>query len=194
LRDRFGRDNVVPATIAVETERIAPGQIIWRSPFAVPNVSSSGQKFLATTVEKLTSFGFECHFIDDETTSMWSKLVFLAPHALSTTAADVPIGQVILHPQRMKELRDLVREACAVAAASGAKVDANSVLDLFKKAPPDMRSSMQRDVEQSKPPELDAIAGPILRGADAFAISVPTTKRVVQQIQQQTRTATASKI
>lgn len=194
LRDRFGRDKVVPATIAVETERIAPGQIVWRSPFARLNISSVGRKLLATTVEKLAPFGFECRFIDDENTLIWSKLVFLAPFALSTSLANAPIGQIISDPTRMVELRALVMEACAVAAASGAKIDASAVLDRIKIAPADMRSSMQKDVEQGKLPELDAIAGPILRGAESFGIAVPITKRVVQQIEHRLERATASKM
>jgi len=183
LRERFGQDKVVPATIAVETERIAPGQIVWFSLFARLNLSSRGRKRLTTTIEELAHYGFECHFIDDDNTLLWSKLVFLAPFALSTTAANAPIGQIISDPRRSVELRELVMEACAVAAASGAKVDANAVLDLIKTVPADMRSSMQKDVEQGKLPELDAIAGPILRGAEVFGIPVPRTKLTVQQIE-----------
>jgi len=194
LRERFGHDRVVPATIAVETERIAPGQIVWRSPFARLNISSSGRKLLATTVERLAPFGFECRFIDDDDTLLWSKLVFLAPFALSTTAANSTIGQIISHPRLRVELRELVMEACAVAAASGAKVDSDAVLDIIKTVPADMRSSMQKDVEQGKLPELDAIAGPILRRADIFRISVPRTKLIVQQIGQELERVTASKI
>jgi 2-dehydropantoate 2-reductase len=194
LRDRFGRDKIVPATIAVETERIAPGQIVWRSPFARLNLSSTGRKLLATTVERLSALGFECHFVDDENTLMWSKLVFLAPFALSTAAASAPIGQITADPRGMIELQELVVEACAVAVKSGAKVDANAVVSLFKTAPPGMRSSMQKDVEEGKLPELDAIAGPILRGAETFGISVPATKRFVQQIEHKLERAPASKI
>jgi 2-dehydropantoate 2-reductase len=194
LRDRFGRDKIVPATIAVETERIAPGQIVWRSPFARLNMSSTGRKLLSTTVERLSALGFECHFVDDENTLMWSKLVFLAPFALSTTAANATIGQITADQLHMVELQELVVEACAVAVKSGAKVDANAVVGLFKTAPSSMRSSMQKDVEQGKLPELDAIAGPILRGAETFEISVPTTKRFVQQIEHKLERATASKM
>ncbi len=46
------------------------------------------QTKLGATIEALQKFGFECRFIDDEITLMWSKLVFLAAFALSTTAAD----------------------------------------------------------------------------------------------------------
>jgi 2-dehydropantoate 2-reductase len=193
LRDRFGRDKVVPATIAVETEQIAPGQIFWRSPFARLNMSSIGRRVLVNTLEELTRFGFECRFIDDENTLMWSKLVFLAPHALSTTTTGQPIGRVRSHPQYMAELRELIGEACTVAVANGAKVEADAVLDMFEAVPAEMRSSMQKDVEQGKFPELDAIAGPILRSAEAFGISVHTTTRVVQQIERRLR-ATTSKL
>jgi 2-dehydropantoate 2-reductase len=191
LRERFGYNKVVPATIAIETEKIAPGRIVWRSPFARLSMSSVGRRILATTVEKLAALGFECRFIDDENTLMWSKLVFLAPFALSTTAASAPIGQIISHPQHSLELRELVFEACSVALASGANVHADEIVDLFNKVPAEMRSSMQKDVEQDNLPELDAIAGPILRGGQIFGISVSTTKRLVQQIERLERKTTS---
>jgi ketopantoate reductase len=101
----------------------------------------------------------------------------------STTAAGAAFGQIISHPSHSLELRELVFEACSVALASGADIHANEVLDVFKKVPAEMRSSMQKDVEQGNLPQLDAIAGPILRGGEHFGISVPTTKRLVQQIE-----------
>src|SRR6266851_2626353 len=46
LRERFGNERVVPATIAVEAERIAPGRFIQRSPFVRLNLASSGEPLL----------------------------------------------------------------------------------------------------------------------------------------------------
>ena len=43
LRQRFGADRVVPATIAVEAERVAPGQFVQRSPFVRLNLAASGE-------------------------------------------------------------------------------------------------------------------------------------------------------
>ena len=76
-----------------------------------------------------------------------------------------------------------MREACAVAMAEGAKVDAESVLAGMMKMPANMRSSMQKDVERGNSPELDAIAGPILRGAARHGIEVPTTKKLVAAVE-----------
>jgi 2-dehydropantoate 2-reductase len=77
-----------------------------------------------------------------------------------------------------------IREASAVAVAEGAKIDADAVIAGVMKMPGNMRSSMQKDVEQRKTPELDAIAGPILRGAARHGIEVPVTKKLVAQVEQ----------
>lgn len=185
LRARFGAAKVIPATIAAETERVSPGNIAHRSPFARLNVSSAGRTLLGPTIDDLQKLGFECRFIDDEATLLWSKLVFLAPFALATTAAALPIGGVLSDPEWRNLAESCVREACAVAVAEGAKVDANFVIAGSGKFPPGMRSSMQKDVERGNPPELDAIAGPILRGAARHGIAVPATGKLVATIESQ---------
>jgi 2-dehydropantoate 2-reductase len=183
LRRRFGHDRVVPATIAVESERAAPGVIVHRSPWVRLNAASSGKHLLENPFEHFQRFGFDCNFIDNESTLLWSKLVFLAPIALSTTAAAAPIGDVMKDPARKARLEDSLREACAVANASGATIDVNVPLGNIGKLPPQMRSSMQKDVEAGRPPELDAIAGPILRGAEKYGLPAPATHTLVDEIQ-----------
>jgi 2-dehydropantoate 2-reductase len=183
LRSKYGADRVIAATIAVETERVRPGQIVHRSSFARLNVSSAGRDLLGGTVEALQSQGFECKFIDHEPTLMWTKLVFLGPFALTTSAADKTTGEVIADPSWRGQLEACVREACAVAEAESAKVDADLTIATMKKMAGNMRSSMQKDVEQHNPPELDAIAGPILRGAQKHGIEVPATKKLVAGVE-----------
>ena len=187
LRQRYGVERVIAATIAVESERIAPAHIVHRSPFAILNVSSAGEPLLGSTLERLQKMGFECRFIDNEATLMWTKLVFLAPFALATTAFDQPVGGVLGNPQWKAQWEACVRETCAVAQAEGAKVDANMVFAGMSRAPDGMRSSMQKDVERGNPPELDAIAGPILAGGARHQIAVPVTGKLVAGVGQRSR-------
>jgi 2-dehydropantoate 2-reductase len=184
LRPKYGAERVIPATIAVETERVSPGHIVHRSPFARLNVLSGGRGLLAGTLDQLSRIGFACRFIDDEPTLMWGKLVFLAPFALATTAANKAVGEVLADPEWRSLGEACVREACAVAVAEGAQVDPEAILTGVKAMPASMRSSMQKDVEQHKAPELDAIAGPILRGAQRHGIEVPATKKLVAAVQE----------
>jgi len=183
LRGKYGANRVIPATIAVETERVSPGHIVHRSPFARLNVLSAGKPLLADTLDQLSKIGFICRFIDDEPTLLWGKLVFLAPFALSTTAADKTVGEILADPEWRSLGLACVREACAVGVAEGAKVDPDVVLSGVQGMPAGMRSSMQKDVDKHNAPELDAIAGPILRGARRHGIEVPATKKLVAGVE-----------
>lgn len=193
LRARYGAEKVIAATFAGETERTAPGHIVHRSPFARLNVSSKGRTLLASTLDDLQKMGFECRFIDDEPTLMWGKLVFLAPFALTTTAANKTVGEILSDPQWRAQGEACIREACAVGTAEGAQVDADSVMAWVVTAPANMRSSMQKDVDKHNPPELDAIAGPILRGAARHGIEVPITKKLVAAVESRVQSSPAPK-
>jgi 2-dehydropantoate 2-reductase len=184
LRSKYGAERVIAATIAVESERVAPGHIVHRSPFARLSASSAGRTLLGSTVDHLQQMGFECRFVDDEPTLMWSKLVFLAPFALSTTAADRTTGEILSDPVWRDLGLSCLRETAAVAVAEGAKVDADAVIAGVMKMPGNMRSSMQKDVARGKTPELDAIAGPILRGARRHDVEIPATKKLVAAVEQ----------
>ena len=81
---------------------------------------------------------------------IYSDLIF----ALSTSAKNQSIGQVISDNSLMAKLTALVTEACNVATAAGAKVNQASVMDMFKTMPAEMRSSMQKDVERAGPLQL----------------------------------------
>jgi len=183
LRSKYGAEKIIAATIAVESERVAPGHIVQRSPFARLNASSAGRNLLGSTLDQLQKTGFECRFIDDEATLMWIKLVFLAPFALVTTASSKSVGEILADPYWRSQREACVREACAVALAEGAKVDVEAVIAGAAKLPPSMRSSMQKDVEQGKAPELDAIAGPILRGGQRHGIATPATEKLVAAVE-----------
>jgi 2-dehydropantoate 2-reductase len=183
LRARFGHDRVVPATIAVEAERAAPGKIVHRGTLARLTISAIGESRLASTIDQLRKFGLTCQFDADEMKILWTKLALLAPFALTTTAARRTIGEVLHDPEWRQRLEAGVREACAVATATGVSLDAASFIQFFSKMPPGGRSSMQKDVAAGNPPELDAIAGPILRGARQHGLRVPVIQELAAMIQ-----------
>jgi 2-dehydropantoate 2-reductase len=190
LRGKFGEDRVIPATIAGEMERVSVGHIVHRSPFAVLNISSRGQSLLEPVCEKLRGLGFNCKFLDDEATLMWSKLVFLGPFALATTAFDQSIGEVIANAEHWRQLEASVRETCAAGQAEGAKVEADAILQRMKTTPAGMRSSMQKDVENGRPPELDAIGGAIVRAARRHGLGAPVTEALMAQIERRVESRT----
>jgi 2-dehydropantoate 2-reductase len=186
LRARFGHERVVPATIAVEAERIASGRFIQRSPFVRLNIASSGERLLGAIVARLGDLGFNCQFIPNEQTLLWSKLCFLAPFALATSASGMNVGQILADGAWRQKLSSVIAEACAVANASGAEVDAAQIQAVFDSMPPAMRSSMQKDLAAGRQLELDAIGGPIVRGGERYGIDVSTAADLTTAIRSKT--------
>ena len=189
LRSKFGSERVIPATIAGEMERVSAGHFVHRSPFAVLNISGRGRSLLQPVSERLRTLGFTCNFVDDETTLMWTKLAFLGPFALATSAFGKPIGEVVANPSTWQQLEGCVRETCMAGQAEGAKLDAETVLPMIKAAPPAMRSSMQKDVEHGRAPELDAIGGAIVRAASRHGLQVPVTQKLMAEIERRATTS-----
>ncbi len=182
LRSRYGHDRVVPATIAVEAERLAPGHFLQRSPFVRFNLGAGAEQLLGPMVTRLTNLGFTCQLILNEQTLLWGKLCFLAPFALVTSASGKNKGEIYADPAWKEKLNSAAAEACAVAKADGAEINIAKLRETFDGLLPPMRSSMAKDVAAGRQLELDAIGGPIVRGGKRFGIAVSTTIELINII------------
>ena len=101
---------------------------------------------------------------------------------LTTTAAAKSVGEIREDAPWRARMEGAIREAAAVASADGASINVDQTLAFLNAAPPTLRSSMQKDVAAGRAPELDAIGGPILRGAARHGIPVPVTAFLVETI------------
>ena len=170
LRARFGEERVVAATIGVEAERVAEGRFVRHSSFAIVGVTVDGEQRLHEPLAALGQSAITTRTFAGEPALMWTKLAFLAPLALATSAAGASIGEVAADPTLRAELEACMGEACAVAVADGAAVSLEKTIARVAQLAPTQRSSMERDLAAGLPPELDAIAGPILRRAARYGI------------------------
>jgi 2-dehydropantoate 2-reductase len=184
LRERYGPERVLPGTIRVEAEQLEPGRVRQLSSFANMQVAPSlATRELAEVLRnELSAAGLSCEVSDDEVTMLWGKLCFLAPFALATTASGGSLGAVRSDALWWTRLEACIKEACAVGVAEGAQVAPEPILAALEGAPDAFRSSMQKDVVAGRAPELDAIAGPILRGGNEHGIDVSVTKALVDSI------------
>jgi 2-dehydropantoate 2-reductase len=182
LRARFGDDRVVPATIAVEAECSAPGRFVQRSPVRL-NVAANGERVLKHAIAGLQDLGFVCQFIASEPTLLWSKLCFLAPLALVTSASGKNLGEILVDAEWKGKFESAILEACAVAAKEGAQVDGEKVTAAAAGFPSAMRASMAKDLAAGRNLELEGIAGPIIRGGARYGVPTPTTESLVATIE-----------
>jgi 2-dehydropantoate 2-reductase len=184
LRDRYGPERVLPGTMRVEAGQIGPGRIRHLSAFADVQVApGSATRALAEAIsDELSGAGLTCEISEDEATMLWSKLCFLAPFALAATASGNPLGGIRSDAQLRALMEECVNEACAVGVAEGARVAPGPILAALEGLPDGFRSSMQKDVAAGRPPEVDAIAGPILRGGREHGIDVSATRALVDRV------------
>ena len=182
LRARFGIDRVLPATIAVEAEKTAPGCFLQRSPFVNLSVSAGGEQVLGATVARLRDLGFTCKFIANEHTLLWSKLCFLGPYALVTSASGMNKAEIYADAEWKGKLISSMAEACAVAKAGGAQVEPAQIQAIYDGLPPGIRSSMQKDLAAGRQLELDAIGGAIVRGGERHGVDVSTSMALIAAI------------
>lgn len=187
LRSHFGDKRVVPATIAVGADRPEEGHFVQGSPVRL-TVACSGEKLLGTVLASLQEqLGFLCRFEQNEQTLLWSKLCFLAPFALVTTASQKDKGGVLADPGWKSALYSAISEATSVARAEGAEIDTSAIQAILDSSPPSMRSSMLKDFIAGRRLELDGIAGPIVRAGQKHGIPVPTTKKLMETISQKAK-------
>jgi 2-dehydropantoate 2-reductase len=172
LRGRFGQ-RAVAASIRVESSRTAPGEIEHTSPFLRVELAGDRER-LEPVAADLRAAGIPADVHDDETGVLWSKLTRLVPLATVTSAAGLTLGGVRADPRWNAALEGVVHETVAVARAEGAPGDADATLREIADVHDDFRSSMQRDLEARRAPELDAIAGAVLRAGERHGIACPT--------------------
>lgn len=186
LRERFG-PRAVAATIRIESDRTEPGAIVQTSPGYRVELASdhpAPRPRMAAFADALRGAEIPARLGDTEARVLWSKLVRLNALACTTAAYDLPLGAIREHPRRRLDLEGAVDETAAVANAEGAGIAAGDTLRELWEAHPGLGSSMRRDVAAGREPELDAIAGAVLRHGAAHGLACPTVERLAGRIRE----------
>jgi 2-dehydropantoate 2-reductase len=184
LRERFG-DRVAAGVIRVESDRPEPGVVQQTSPFLRVDMASDGgalRPALESLAARLEAAGVPAVVGTSEADVLWSKLVRLNALALVTSAYDLPLGPIRSTPELSAELKACVIEGATVARAEGAEIEGADVLGELAEAHPELGSSMQRDIAAGREPELDAIAGAVLRAGARHGIDCPTVARLAARV------------
>lgn len=184
LRERFGA-RAVAGSIRIEAYLTDPTHVVQSSPFLRIDMASADPAMrrpmdgLAAALERAR---VPARVMNSEAQAMWGKLVRLNAIALTTSAYDLPVGSIRSTPELRDELEACVREAAAVASADGADVDPAVTMGELDDAHAELRTSMQRDIAAGVEPELDAIAGSVLRAAARHGMACPTVAQLAERV------------
>jgi 2-dehydropantoate 2-reductase len=185
LRSHFGSGKVAAGVIRIESDRPASGTVVQTSPSVRVDLASDDPA-LAEPVAELAAAvraaGLGVLIGDSEKQILWSKLTRLNALALTTSASDRPIGLVRTDPRWRSALAGAVSETAAVANADGAAIDPAATLAELDGAHAELGSSMQRDIAAGRQPELDAIAGAVLRAGARHELRLPTVSWLAERV------------
>jgi 2-dehydropantoate 2-reductase len=182
LREHFG-ERAVAGSIRIESTRVASGEIEQTSGFLRIDMASEDTAMrgpLEDLAHVLDAAGVPARVMGSEAQAMWGKLVRLNALACTTSAWDLPLGEIRSDPGRRSALEACVREAAAVAGAEGAHVSPEATMGELDDAHAELRTSMQRDIAAGREPELDAIPGSVLRAAARHGLECPTIERLAE--------------
>ncbi len=186
LRARFGDASVAAGVIRVEADRPAPARVIQTSPSMRVDLASDRAALAPALARLAAALGraeIPVEIGPGEAQILWSKLVRLTALACTTSASGQQIGFIRSDPAWRVALIGCIEEAAAVAHADGADIDPAARLAELDDAHPGLGSSMQRDIASGREPELDAIAGSVLRAAARHNLECPTISRLVAAIE-----------
>ncbi len=126
--------------------------------------------------ETLLSTGITVEMSDDILKVLWTKFVFISSISALGSLTRAAIGEYRQVPETRDVLIEAIREVAAVAKAKGVKLDEDVVdktLEFIDNAGPDMKTSMQRDVEEGKLIELESMIGVVPRLGKQTGVSTP---------------------
>lgn len=123
---------------------------------------------------------------DDLLQAIWEKFLFVEPFGTVGAAARAPMGTVLRLDETRRLLEQCAREVMTVAAACGVTLDDAAFArtwQRYESTPPSGTASMQRDLMEGRPSELEAQTGSIVRLARRHAIAVPVHEALYAVLQ-----------
>ena len=193
LARALGREHVLGGLALIVSYVVAPGHI--RHSAIDPAVMFGELDHSRTErVERLRETfqraGVKADVPDDIHRAMWSKFLFIAPMSAIGALTRVPIGAWRSIPETREVAVGALREMVAVAAARGVQLGDDAVertLQRYDAMNAESTSSLQRDLMEGKPSELDAQAGAIVRMGREAGVSTPVCEMLYSLLLPQER-------
>lgn len=184
LDEQFGREKVIGGLCYIEATLDSEGAVIQKGPLHMLVYGErSGQESeriikLADALKGTKAdFQLSSTIIED----LWHKYLFIATMSGITTLMRAPIGPICKHPSGMETIKQLTKEIIDVMNVAGAPISNElETIQMEKIAhlAPEMKSSMQRDMEKGLPVEADHLHGYLLEIAKTADLPVPVLEAV----------------
>ena len=177
--DALGQDRVMPGAAYIEAGLPEPGVV--RQTGAVVRIefgetgggdSARGRRILET----LEQSGIPARFNQDIHRTLWTKFLFIATMAGTTTLARQTLAELMPRPEWRRVVVGCMQEIEAVGRATGIALPPNVVDDTLaymEGSLEQMHASMHSDIVAGRPLELEALNGAVVRAGREAGVPTP---------------------
>ena len=134
----------------------------------------------ALSLEKLfLKAGIANKLADNIETEIWSKFLYITTISGIGALTRATIGEIIVLPQLLEIMHKTAQETVRIAKAKGVNLSDTIVEQQFKmieSQSPNSTSSLQRDIMEGKPSELEAQNGAIVKMGIELGIPTPVNE------------------
>lgn len=187
LRERLPDALVVAATIGrIEAHAPRPGVVVQEgSADPVLTVASDGLAAddLRARLAELAVPGLVLEVGRSEAEVLWTKAARMAVMSSATAASAATLGEVLASPEWGDLVARALEETTAAARAHGVALEARELLAYARALPPEMTTSLARDVAAGRASELDAITGSVARAAREVGVATPALDELHARVQ-----------
>ncbi len=183
-----GPDSVLGGLCGIVSHIERPGVIRHNgivAKIALGELDKSNSPRVERLASALLDAGIQTEVPPDIVVALWRKFIFIAPASGVGAVTRAPYGVMLNVPEVRDLLARAVRETIEVGQANGIALtdaDVDAVFEIVASGPVDGLTSMQRDIQNGRPSELDAQTGAIVRLASNSGTAAPVNGFIYQAL------------
>jgi 2-dehydropantoate 2-reductase len=184
LSRMVGKDKVLIGLCGLMSTIVEPGYIrhFGLEPFiAFKEQDNSRTPRLEPLREAIAKSGVQASIPEDIHVRFWLKFLFITAAGGVGSVSRSPVGIVRQTPATRQLLCSTIQEIDSLAKAKGVKMPASAVDDtmaIVDGMPPGGTTSMQRDILEGRPSELESLCGAVVRIGKQLGLDLPVNTAI----------------
>ena len=181
IAESYGWDRVLSGTTYIEAARKGPGQIEQTGStarIAFGEQDGSRGERIERVAKILDRQGVQVEVSPDIRRTLWSKLVLVGAIGTVMAASRGTYVEILDSPEGEATVRTVMEEIFAVGESEGIAFEdglIDSHLEGAREEAPEMKASLQIDLESGKPLEIDDLLGAVVRKGRGNGVPVPAS-------------------
>jgi 2-dehydropantoate 2-reductase len=188
LRERFGK-HLIGGLCRISVFIGAPGLIkhVGVPPYIAFGELDNSKRGQVESLHKIFAAlqGVTAEVPADITAAMWEKFIFISGTSGIGALTRKPVGDYRVNPESRAMLIAAMEETAAVARARGANISSAFVDETIQRIdnlPPQMLASMQKDMMEGRPSELNEQTGAVIRMGKSVNVPTPTHEKIYAEL------------